>query len=124
MAAGGMYDQAGGGFHRYSTDRRWLVPHFEKMLYDNALLTLAYLEGYQATRRVQFAGVARDILRYVGREMTSPEGGFYPAADADSPGPGGKRVEGWFFTWTPAEIEAALDPDPARMALGCFGVTA
>src|SRR2546425_7574163 len=102
MAYGGMYDQVGGGFHRYSTDDRWLVPHFEKMLYDNALLTMAYLEGYQATGREDFARVAREILRYVERDMTSPEGAFYSATDADSPAPGGRREEGWFFTWTPA----------------------
>ena len=74
MARGGIYDHVGGGFHRYSTDTRWLVPHFEKMLYDNALLAVAYLEGYQATGREDFARVAREILRYVERDMTSPRG--------------------------------------------------
>jgi len=108
MAAGGMYDQVGGGFHRYSTDEKWLVPHFEKMLYDNALLVMDYLEAYQATGRQDFARVARDILRYLERDMTSPEGAFYSATDADSPGPDGKREEGWFFTWTAGEIEAVL----------------
>jgi uncharacterized protein YyaL (SSP411 family) len=124
MAAGGMYDQAGGGFHRYSTDARWLVPHFEKMLYDNALLTIAYLEGYQATGREDFARVAREILRYVERDMTSPQGGFYSATDADSLAPGGHREEGYFFTWTPAEIEAALGKDRARVVSSYYGVTA
>src|SRR5262249_24640396 len=84
MALGGIYDQLGGGFHRYSTDARWLAPHFEKMLYDNALLVVAYLEGYQATARPLFTRVAREGLDYVLREMTAREGGFYSAQDADS----------------------------------------
>jgi uncharacterized protein YyaL (SSP411 family) len=113
MEAGGMYDHVGGGFHRYSTDAQWLVPHFEKMLYDNALLTMAYLEGYQVTKREDFAQVAREILRYVEHDMTAPEGAFYSATDADSLVPNGHRAEGWFFTWTPAEIEAALGKDRA-----------
>ncbi len=108
MASGGIHDPIGGGFHRYSTDERWLVPHFEKMLYDNALLARAYLEAYQVTRREDFAAVARDTFAYVDREMSAPEGGFYSASDADSLTPAGKREEGWFFTWTPAEIERAL----------------
>src|SRR5262249_5687702 len=115
MAAGGMYDHVGGGFHRYSTDAQWLVPHFEKMLYDNALLTLAYLEGYQVTKREDFAQVAREILRYVERDMTAPEGAFYSATDADSLMPDGQRAEGWFFTWTPAEINAVLGKDRAQI---------
>ncbi len=123
MAAGGMHDQVGGGFHRYSTDAHWLVPHFEKMLYDNALLTMDYLAGYQVTGREDFAAVARDILRYVERDMTSPEGAFYSATDADSPAPSGRREEGWFFTWSPAEIAAVLGPDRARIASAYFGVT-
>jgi hypothetical protein len=124
MAAGGMYDHVGGGFHRYSTDERWLVPHFEKMLYDNALLTMAYLDGFQATGRREFAGVAREILRYVERDMTSPEGAFYSATDADSPTPGGKREEGWFFTWTPDEVRAVLGKERARIVAAYYGVTA
>ena len=123
MAAGGMYDQAGGGFHRYSTDVRWLVPHFEKMLYDNALLAVAYLEGYQASGREDFARVAREILRYVERDMTAPEGGFYSATDADSLNPEGEREEGWFFTWTPAELEQVLGAKRARLASAYYGVT-
>jgi uncharacterized protein YyaL (SSP411 family) len=122
MAAGGIFDHAGGGFHRYSTDRKWLVPHFEKMLYDNALLALAYLEGYQATGRDDFARVARETLRFLERDMTSPEGAFCSATDADSPGEGGRREEGAFFTWTPAEIEAALGPERARIVCRYFGV--
>jgi uncharacterized protein YyaL (SSP411 family) len=123
MAAGGLYDHVGGGFHRYSTDERWLVPHFEKMLYDNALLTLAYLEGYQAAGREEFARVAREILRYVERDMTSPEGAFYSATDADSLAPSGHREEGWFFTWTPDEIRAVLGPEAARLAIAYYAVT-
>ena len=123
MARGGIYDQAGGGFHRYSTDERWLVPHFEKMLYDNALLVTAYLEGYQATGREDFASVARDILRYVERDMTSPEGAFYSATDADSLNPEGAREEGWFFTWTPAEIAEVLGEDRAKAAAAYYGVS-
>jgi uncharacterized protein YyaL (SSP411 family) len=123
MARGGMYDQVGGGFHRYSVDERWLVPHFEKMLYDNALLTTAYLEGYQAAGEADFARVAREILRYVERDMTSPEGAFCSATDADSPEPGGRREEGWFFTWTPAEIRAAVGPGRARLVEAYYGVT-
>jgi len=124
MAAGGIHDQVGGGFHRYATDSKWLVPHFEKMLYDNALLAVAYLEGYQATGREEFAEVARGILRYVEREMTAPGGAFYSATDADSAGPDGEMEEGLFFTWTPAEIEAVLGPDGAVRFQAYYGVTA
>jgi hypothetical protein len=123
MAAGGMYDHVGGGFHRYSTDERWLVPHFEKMLYDNALLTLAYLEGYQATGRKDFARVARETLRYADRDMGAPAGGFYSATDADSPTPNGRREEGWFFTWTPAELGAALGRKRARIVTAYYAVS-
>ncbi len=106
MAAGGIYDQIGGGFARYSTDQRWLVPHFEKMLYDNALLTKTYLEAYQATKDGVYGTVARETLDYILNEMTSPEGGFYSATDADSEG-----VEGKFFVWTPDEVRAALSSE-------------
>jgi uncharacterized protein len=123
MAAGGMYDHVGGGFHRYSTDAHWLVPHFEKMLYDNALLAVAYLDGYQATGREDFARVAREVLRYVERDMTSPDGAFYSASDADSLTPSGEREEGWFFTWTPGEIEAVVGPTRARIVDAWFAVT-
>jgi len=118
MANGGIYDHVGGGFHRYATDRAWLVPHFEKMLYDNALITVAYLEAYQTTGREDFAAVARDILRYVRREMTAPEGGFYSATDADSEG-----EEGRFFVWTPAELADALGPERARIVAAYYDVT-
>ncbi len=132
MAAGGMHDHIGGGFHRYSVDRYWHVPHFEKMLYDQAQLAVAYLDGVQILRdphlnplpgqgeadakapvRVEFEAVARDILDYVAREMTSKEGGFFSAEDADSPvvgidAPSHKTAEGAFYVWTKKEIDDAL----------------
>jgi uncharacterized protein YyaL (SSP411 family) len=113
MAAGGLRDHVGGGFHRYATDARWLVPHFEKMLYDNALLVVAYLEGHQATGRADFAEVAREVLAFVERDLAAPEGGYYAALDADSAGPDGTVAEGLFYTWTPAELEAALGESAA-----------
>jgi uncharacterized protein YyaL (SSP411 family) len=123
MAAGGIRDHLGGGFHRYSTDRRWLVPHFEKMLYDQALLAVAYLEGWQVTRRSDFREVAREILDYVLSDMTSPEGGFHSATDADSAAPDGEMEEGRFFTWTPAELEAALGSADAALARAWWGIS-
>ncbi|MGB5523865.1 MAG: thioredoxin domain-containing protein [Polyangiales bacterium] len=123
MAAGGIYDQVGGGFHRYSTDAQWLVPHFEKMLYDNAQLAVVYLEAWQHTGDRTYQRVAREILDYVAREMTSPDGGFYSATDADSPTPSGHDEEGWFFTWTPDELEALLGAEDARVVSSAFGVT-
>ena len=105
MAHGGIYDHLGGGFARYSTDERWLVPHFEKMLYDNALLVPAYLEAFQITGNPDYARVARETLDYILREMTQPQGGFYATQDADSEG-----VEGKFFVWSEAEVDAALAP--------------
>ena len=123
MAAGGIHDHVGGGFHRYATDPQWLVPHFEKMLYDNALLTSAYLEAYQVTGREDFAHVARAILRYVERDMTSPDGAFYSATDADSLGPGGEREEGWFFTWTPDELDTVLGSDRGTAIAALYRAT-
>jgi len=117
MARGGMYDQIGGGFCRYSTDDQWLVPHFEKMLYDNALLTRAYLEAHQVTGDPRYRTIAAEVLDYVLREMTAPAGGFYSATDADSEG-----VEGKFFVWTRAEFETVLGPD-AELAAAWFDVT-
>ena len=118
MANGGIYDQLGGGFHRYSVDEYWLVPHFEKMLYDNALLARLYLEAYQATGDAFYRRIAEETLDYVARDMTAPEGGFYSAEDADSEG-----VEGKFYVWTPGEIEGALEPDEARLAIRFWDVT-
>ncbi|MBM4303832.1 MAG: thioredoxin domain-containing protein [Deltaproteobacteria bacterium] len=107
-AQGGIYDHLGGGFHRYSTDEKWLVPHFEKMLYDNALLSELYVEAYQATQYLPYATTAREIFDYVLRELSSPEGLFYSTEDADSEG-----VEGKFYVWTKKEIEEILSPDVA-----------
>jgi uncharacterized protein len=118
MAEGGMYDQLGGGFHRYSTDARWLVPHFEKMLYDNALLTRLYLHAYQATGEESFRRVAAETLDYVAREMTDASGAFYSTQDADSEG-----VEGKFFVWDKGEIERLLGADAARLFCAYYGVT-
>ncbi|MGE5613149.1 MAG: thioredoxin domain-containing protein [Bacillota bacterium] len=108
MRRGGIFDHIGFGFCRYSTDRAWLVPHFEKMLYDNALLAIAYLETFQATGNRKYAGTAEEIFTYILRDMTSPEGGFYSAEDADSEDETGLREEGRFYTWTPDEVRAAL----------------
>jgi uncharacterized protein YyaL (SSP411 family) len=123
MAAGGIYDQVGGGFHRYSTDAQWLVPHFEKMLYDNAQLAVLYLEAWQHTGDASYRRVVREVLDYVAREMTSDIGAFYSATDADSRTPSGHDEEGWYFTWTPAEIQAVLGPDAARVVRAAYGVT-
>lgn len=122
MAAGGIYDHVGGGFHRYSVDRQWLVPHFEKMLYDNALLIWTYLEGYQATGDENFKRVAEEILRYVKRDMTSPEGAFYSATDADSLGPEGHRDEGYFFTWSLEDLENILGKDRVEIVKRYYAV--
>ncbi len=118
MARGGIYDQLGGGFHRYSTDDEWLAPHFEKMLYDNAQLARTYLHAWQVTGEPRFRRVVQETLDYVLREMTSPEGGFYSTQDADSEG-----VEGKFFLWTPAEVAELLDREDARLFAGYFDVT-
>jgi len=103
MFKGGIYDHIGYGFSRYSTDERWLVPHFEKMLYDNALLAIAYLETFQVTKKELYKEVAEEILTYIKRDMTSPEGGFYSAEDADSEG-----IEGKFYLWTSSETKDLL----------------
>jgi uncharacterized protein YyaL (SSP411 family) len=118
MARGGLYDQIGGGFARYSTDERWLVPHFEKMLYDNALLARIYLEAHQVTADPFYRRIASEVLDYVLKEMTAPEGGFYSATDADSEG-----VEGKFFVWTPAEVRAVLPEEDALWACAYYDIT-
>ncbi|HKU38364.1 MAG TPA: hypothetical protein VJR89_09460, partial [Polyangiales bacterium] len=118
MARGGMFDQLGGGFHRYSTDREWRVPHFEKMLYDNALLTSAYLEAYLLTRDERHADVARACCDWALSEMQTPEGGFASAQDADSEG-----EEGRYFVWTHAELERVLGPELAAPVAKHYGVT-
>ena len=119
MARGGMYDQLGGGFHRYSVDERWLVPHFEKMLYDNALLSVAYLEAYQATGKAFYRRVATETLDYVLAEMYDAEkGGFYSTQDADSEG-----VEGKFFVWEPAEVEQLLGEEKAKIFCEYYDIT-
>jgi uncharacterized protein YyaL (SSP411 family) len=117
MRLGGMYDQLGFGFHRYSTDARWLVPHFEKMLYDQAMLTMAYTEAYQATGDDLFKQTAREIITYVLRDMTNSGGGFYSAEDADSEG-----EEGRFYVWTEEEIKQLLTADEADFAMKIFSV--
>jgi uncharacterized protein YyaL (SSP411 family) len=110
MTKGGIYDHIGGGFHRYSTDARWLVPHFEKMLYDQALLSKAYLQAYQATKNKEYATIAQEIFDYVLRDMTDADGGFYSAEDADSEG-----KEGAFYVWEPEEIKEVLGPAMANI---------
>ncbi|GAC1392643.1 MAG: thioredoxin domain-containing protein [Ktedonobacteraceae bacterium] len=118
MANGGIYDQLGGGFHRYATDKEWLVPHFEKMLYDNALFSRVYLHTYLVTGVPFYRRIVEETLDYVVREMTSPAGGFYSTQDADSEG-----EEGKFFVWTPAEIEQVLSPEAAALFMPYYDVT-
>lgn len=117
MRLGGIYDHIGFGFHRYSTDSEWLVPHFEKMLYDQALLVMAFTEAYQATGKSHYAKTAAEILTYVLRDMTAPEGGFYSAEDADSEG-----VEGKFYVWNIGEIQRVLDPAEAALVTKAFNL--
>ena len=115
MRLGGVYDHIGFGFHRYSTDQQWLLPHFEKMLYDQALLAMAYIEAYQATGKAEYQQTAREIFSYVLRDMTAPEGGFYSAEDADSEG-----VEGKFYLWSVEEIREILEESDADLVLDLF----
>jgi uncharacterized protein len=118
MAAGGLYDQLGGGFARYSVDDRWLVPHFEKMLYDNAQLAQLYLDAWLVSGEERFAEVVRDLLNYVLRDMTHPEGGFFSAEDADSEG-----KEGKFYCWTRAELAGLLTTEEFNVAVNYFGMS-
>lgn len=115
MRLGGIYDQIGFGFHRYSTDERWIVPHFEKMLYDQALMAMAYIELYQATGKKEYEIIVREILTYVLRDMTDEQGGFFSAEDADSEG-----VEGKFYLWTEEEIRSILTPKEADLFLSLY----
>jgi len=117
MRDGGIYDHVGFGFHRYSTDEQWLVPHFEKMLYDQAMLCLAYIEAFQTTGDMKYRKTAEEILSYVLRDMTAPEGGFYSAEDADSEG-----EEGKFYVWTEDEIFRELGPEDAALICSLFNV--
>ena len=117
MANGGIYDHLGGGLHRYSVDERWLIPHFEKMLYDNALLSRSYFEAYQATGKERYRDVGEAILNYVLREMKSPEGGFYSTQDADSEG-----EEGKFYVWTRDEIKEVLGKEKGTPFCAYYGV--
>ncbi len=118
MRSGGIFDQVGGGFHRYSTDAQWRVPHFEKMLYDQALLVMVYTEAYQVTHNPEFRKIADEIISYVFRNLTSPEGAFFSAEDADSAG-----GEGAFYLWTAGETEEVLGKDDAGVAARFFGIT-
>ncbi len=119
MRLGGMYDHLGYGFHRYSTDENWKVPHFEKMLYDQAMIILAYTETYQATKNVNYKKTSEEIISYVLRDMTHLEGGFFSAEDADSEG-----VEGKFYTWTKEEISTILDKEDAELYMDTFNFEA
>ncbi|MEW5702032.1 MAG: thioredoxin domain-containing protein [Candidatus Zixiibacteriota bacterium] len=119
MREGGIYDHIGFGFHRYSTDANWLVPHFEKMLYDQALLAIAYAEAYQATRKDEYAQTVREILGYVSRDMTSPQGAYWSAEDADSEG-----EEGKFYLWTISEVRSILDSADADLFIRAYNLTA
>ncbi len=118
MAKGGIYDHIGGGFHRYTTDARWLVPHFEKMLYDQALISKVYLQAYQITKNQDYARIAREVFDYVLRDMTDAHGGFYSAEDADSEG-----KEGTFYLWDPQQLAAILNQDQAKIFTAYYGVT-
>src|SRR5579863_5528976 len=125
MANGGMHDQLGGGFHRYSVDERWFVPHFEKMLYDQAQLAISYLEAFQITHDPFFAAIARSTLDYVLRDMTHADGGFYSAEDADSvidPADPKTKGEGAFYIWTAAELQQALGPQLFATFAAHYGI--
>ena len=118
MQRGGIYDHLGGGFSRYSVDEQWLVPHFEKMLYDNALLSHSYLEAWKLTNRELYREICTETIQYVMREMTHLDGGFYSAQDADSEG-----HEGLYYTWTFEEVEKAIGPKNCPLVCEFFDVT-
>jgi uncharacterized protein YyaL (SSP411 family) len=118
MGNGGIYDHLGGGFHRYSVDERWLIPHFEKMLYDNALLTRIYFETYQATKKQQYLNIGQEVLNYILREMKGPEGGFYSTQDADSEG-----EEGKFYVWTRDQVKEVLGKEIGSPFCAYYGIT-
>ena len=118
MKFGGIYDQIGGGLSRYSTDYKWLVPHFEKMLYDNALFATALIETYQVSGKKEFADFANDLMQYIDREMTSQEGAFFSAEDADSEG-----IEGKFYIWTQEEVEKILGRKTSSVAIPYYNIT-
>ncbi|WP_213423479.1 thioredoxin domain-containing protein [Bhargavaea massiliensis] len=118
MASGGIYDQIGSGFARYSVDEYWLVPHFEKMLYDQAMLMMAYTEAYQVSGDDRYAGIVKDLFQFIRREMTHPEGGFYSALDADSEG-----AEGTYYLWTEEEVYAVLDEKEAEIVCAVYDIT-
>ena len=117
MRLGGIYDHIGFGFHRYSTDPNWLVPHFEKMLYDQALLAIAYTEAFQATNKIEYKNTVKEIFTYILRDMTSSEGGFYSAEDADSEG-----EEGKYYLWNIEEFQNILEKEEAELAITVFNL--
>ncbi len=129
MASGGMYDQIGGGFHRYAVDRSWTIPHFEKMLYDNAELPMVYLDGHRLTGDLRYARVAAESLTFLERELRHPDGGFFSTLDARSRAPAGRGgssadepLEGAFYAWTPAEVDAVLDEPVADLVKARYGI--
>ncbi|MHA1378273.1 MAG: thioredoxin domain-containing protein [Candidatus Helarchaeota archaeon] len=122
MRLGGIFDLVGFGFHRYSTDYFWLLPYFEKMLYDQALLTLAYTETFQVTKKIEYERTVNEILTYVLRDMTSPNGGFYSAEDADSKDEEGNMIEGKFYVWKMKEIEDSLEEDEKKFIVNIFNL--
>jgi uncharacterized protein YyaL (SSP411 family) len=123
MRLGGVYDQVGDGFHRYSTDERWLLPHFEKMLYDQAMHVMAYAEAYQATGTARYARTAHEVLTYVLRDLQSPDGGFYSAEDADSENEEGDMEEGAFYVWSTDEVRDLLDAETAELVIDLYNMT-
>jgi uncharacterized protein YyaL (SSP411 family) len=118
MASGGIYDHLGGGFHRYSVDQKWLVPHFEKMLYDQALISRAYIQAFQITQKSAYQQIAEEVFKYVLRDMTSPQGGFYSAEDADSEG-----HEGVFYVWNPKQVDKILSRKEQELVKAYYGIS-